>query len=128
MKILEARNVTKTFPGVVALDGVDISFELGKIHCIIGENGAGKSTLIKVLTGLHTPDEGEITIQGKDTLSDRKMFKKVAYVPQELDLFKHMTVAENLFMPFSNSGFNSVIVNNKELFKQAVPYLQKFQI
>ena len=128
MKILEASNITKRFPGVVALENVDISFELGKIHCIIGENGAGKSTLVKTLTGVYTPDDGKISIQGKDALTDKKMFEKVAYVPQELDLFKYMTVAENLFMPFSKSGFKGAIINNKELYKRAIPYLQKFQI
>ncbi|MDQ1143796.1 ABC-type sugar transport system ATPase subunit [Bacillus sp. SORGH_AS 510] len=128
MKILEANNITKRFPGVVALDSVDIAFEPGKIHCIIGENGAGKSTLVKILTGVYTPDEGEIQIANQDVRANKQMFDKVAYVPQELDLFKNMTVAENLFMPFSKTGFNSVFVNKKELYKQADPYLKKFQI
>jgi ABC-type sugar transport system ATPase subunit len=128
VKILEASKITKRFPGVVALDGVDISFEPGKIHCIIGENGAGKSTLIKILTGVYTPDEGNILIENTDVTTNKKMFEKVSYVPQELDLFKSMTVAENLFMPFFKSGFNSFIVNKKELYKKAIPYLQKFQI
>ena len=53
MKILEAKNITKMFPGVIALDSVDVAFEPGEIHAIIGENGAGKSTLIKCLTGVY---------------------------------------------------------------------------
>lgn len=128
MKILEAKNVTKTFPGVVALDNVDVSFELGKIHCIIGENGAGKSTFVKTLTGVHVPDNGEIIINGKDALKDKKLFEKVSYVPQEIDLFNHMTVAENLFIPFSKSGFTKKVIDYKKLYKKAVPYLEKFNI
>lgn len=128
MKVLEAAHITKIFPGVVALKDMEISFELGKVHCIIGENGAGKSTLIKTLTGVYTPEEGTILVDGKDTKDNRKAFEAIAYVPQELDNFKFMTVAENLFMPFSRSGFKSGIVNNQKLFKSAEPYLKKFQI
>ena len=58
MPILEAKSLTKVFPGVIALDSVDVAFEPGKIHCLVGENGAGKSTLIKCLTGVYEPDEG----------------------------------------------------------------------
>lgn len=61
MKVLEAREITKLFPGVVALNQVDISFQQGEIHCIIGENGAGKSTLIKCLTGVYIPEKGKET-------------------------------------------------------------------
>lgn len=128
MKVLEATHITKIFPGVVALNDVDISIEPGRVHCIIGENGAGKSTLIKTLTGVYVPEEGTILIDGKNVHKDKKLFERVAYVPQELDLFKYMTVAENLFMPFSRSGFKSAIVNNKKLYKSAIPYLKKFQI
>jgi ribose transport system ATP-binding protein len=127
-KVLELNNITKRYPGVVALDNVDVSFERGKVHCVVGENGAGKSTMAKILTGLYTPDEGTVTIDGENALRNKKLFEKVAYVPQELDLFSHMTVAENLFIPFSKSGFRNPIVNNRKLFKCAVPYLQKFQI
>ena len=62
MKILEAKNITKMFPGVVALDSVDVAFEPGEIHAIIGEKGAGKSTLIKCLTGVYEPEEGEVPV------------------------------------------------------------------
>ena len=82
MNILEATGITKVFPGVVALDSVDVSFEPGQIHCIIGENGAGKSTLIKCLTGVYTPEQGEVKINGQDALKQKELFDKVAYVPQ----------------------------------------------
>lgn len=127
MSILEAKNITKRFPGVIALDSVDISFEPGQIHCIIGENGAGKSTLIKCLTGVYTPEEGEVYIGGEDALKEKALFKKVAYVPQEIDLFNNMSVAENLFIPYEQSGVTGII-NQKELEKKAVPLLEKFKI
>jgi len=127
MKVLEAHNITKTFPGVVALNSVDVSFEPGEIHCVIGENGAGKSTLIKCLTGVYEPDEGQILINGMDVQKNRSLFDRIAYVPQEVDLFAHMSVAENLFLPFERSGFEGVI-NRKSLNERAIPILKKFRI
>ena len=127
MKVLEARNITKLFPGVVALDSVDVSFEPGEIHCIIGENGAGKSTLIKCLTGVYEPETGEVFVNGEDAMKNKALFGKVAYVPQEIDLFGYMSVAENLFLPFEKSGIKGT-VNQKELQKRAVPILEKFRI
>lgn len=127
MKVLEANGITKLFPGVVALDSVDVSFEAGEIHAIIGENGAGKSTLIKCLTGVYEPESGSVMIDGEDAITNKALFDKVAYVPQEIDLFGHMTVAENLFLPFEKSGFKG-LVNQNELRKAAVPLLEKFKI
>jgi ribose transport system ATP-binding protein len=125
--VLEAKNVKKIFPGVVALDSTNISFELGKVHCIVGENGAGKSTLIKCLTGIHVPDEGEIIINGERATRQNKLFSKIAYVPQEIDLFKNLSVAENLFIPYERSGFHSPI-NRKALRKKAIDILKKYNI
>lgn len=127
MKVLEAHNITKLFPGVVALDSVDVAFEPGEIHCIIGENGAGKSTLIKCLTGVYEPEEGEVLINGENAMKNKALFDKVAYVPQEIDLFGYMSVAENLFLPYEKSGIKG-IVNQKELEKKAVPILERFKI
>ncbi|MFA9464551.1 MAG: sugar ABC transporter ATP-binding protein [Velocimicrobium sp.] len=127
MKVLEARNITKIFPGVVALDSVEISFHLGEIHCIIGENGAGKSTLIKCLTGVYEPEDGQIFIQEMDAIKNKKLFDKIAYVPQEIDLFDYMSVAENLFLPYERSGIKG-LVKKKDLEDKAIPLLEKFQI
>jgi rhamnose transport system ATP-binding protein len=62
-KILELRNITKTFPGVKALDDVRFDLYRGEIHAIMGENGAGKSTFVKIITGVHLPDRGEIYLK-----------------------------------------------------------------
>lgn len=127
MEKLVAQNITKIFPGVVALDSVNLTLKSGQVHCICGENGAGKSTLIKCLTGVYTPEEGEIFIDGKNVKENRRLFEKIAYVPQEIDLFRHLTVAENLFMPFSRSNIKGII-SQKKLQKEAEPVLKKFNI
>lgn len=127
MKVLEAHNITKLFPGVVALDEVDVSFEEGRIHCIIGENGAGKSTLIKCLTGVYEPEQGEVMIDGQNALKNKALFDKIAYVPQEIDLFGYMSVAENLFLPYEKSGLKG-LVNQKTLEERAMPLLKRFRI
>ncbi len=128
MSIIETRNISKSFPGVLALNNVSVTIEQGRIHCIIGENGAGKSTLIKILTGIYQPDYGDVLIDGKSALVDRYLFDAVAYVPQELDQFDYMTVADNLFMCYEKSGFNNFFIYNRDLFKKAIPWLKKFQI
>jgi len=127
MKVLEAHNITKLFPGVVALDSVDVSFETGEIHCVIGENGAGKSTLIKCLTGVYEPEDGEIAINGQDARKNKGLFDKIAYVPQEIDLFGQMSVAENLFLPYQKSGFKGLI-SQRQLEDKAVALLERFHI
>ena len=79
--ILEVRNITKRFPGVVALDDVSVEFYPGEVHAIVGENGAGKSTLMKVLVGAYLPDEGEIVFQGKKvSFSHPRKHKRTASV------------------------------------------------
>ena len=127
MKVLEAKGIIKIFPGVIALNNVDVAFEPGKIHAIIGENGAGKSTLIKCITGVYIPESGNVIINEISAVENPNLFNKVAYVPQEIDLFNYMTVAENLFTPFEKTGIKGLI-NQKELFRKAVPLLEKFHI
>lgn len=127
MKVLEAKGLTKIFPGVVALDRIDISFEQGRIHCIVGENGAGKSTLIKCLTGVYKADEGEIYISGRLAKEDGVLFSKVVFVPQEIDLFQHLSVAENLFIPFEQTNINGLI-HQRKLEEIAVATIQEFGI
>ena len=62
--LIDAKGITKTFPGVRALDGVDFELRAGETHILLGENGAGKSTLMKVLSGAYAPDEGDVRIDG----------------------------------------------------------------
>lgn len=76
---------------------------------------------------MYEPEEGQVLIDGEDALKNKVLFDKVAYVPQEIDLFGYMSVAENLFLPYEKSGLKG-IVNQKELEKKAVPLLEKFRI
>ena len=98
--ILEMRNITKTFPGVKALDNVSFSVERGEIHALVGENGAGKSTLMKVLSGVypHGSYEGEIYFEGKECqFHDITQSEEVGLViiHQELALIPYLSIAEN---------------------------------
>lgn len=99
--LLSMSGITKTFPGVRALDGVDLEVQAGEVHCLLGQNGAGKSTLIKVLAGAHQPDSGTIRWRGEPvTLRSpiAAMRLGIATIYQELDLVEHMTVAENVHL------------------------------
>ncbi|WFE76610.1 sugar ABC transporter ATP-binding protein [Roseinatronobacter sp. S2] len=127
MAYLEARGLGRDFPGVVALDDVDIDVEVGRTHVLIGENGAGKSTFVKMVTGTDMPSRGTIRIDGQDTAEYPELFRYIAYVPQELSLFPHMTVAENLLMPFHRSGFRG-LVNRRGMERVAQSYLDRFGI
>lgn len=100
--ILEMRNVSKTFPGVKALDGINLKVKRGTIHALMGENGAGKSTLMKVLYGLYIPDEGS------ELIFDDKPFKPsrpidairsgLTMVPQEISPVANLTIADNFYL------------------------------
>ena len=95
------RGIRKIFPGVVALDGVDLTLEAGDVHMLLGENGAGKSTLMKILGGAYRKDAGEIRMNGAAVEIDspraaRDLGIRVIY--QELNLVPHLSVAENIFL------------------------------
>ncbi|NVN02056.1 MULTISPECIES: sugar ABC transporter ATP-binding protein [Asaia] len=128
MVLLKASGIRKTYPGVVALDHIDLTLEPGKVHILAGENGAGKSTLIKTLSGLVKPDTGTLVIDDADALQDHKLFERVAYVPQELNLFPYLTVAENMFMPFARSGFGRITVSEKAMEVEAAKFIARFGI
>ncbi|MGN0999231.1 MAG: ATP-binding cassette domain-containing protein, partial [Faecousia sp.] len=100
--MLELKNITKTYPGVVALNHVSMSFEQGEVHAVMGENGAGKSTLIKIISGAITPDPGgEIIFDGQSYPQMTPALSAengVAVIYQDINLVTPMTVAENIFM------------------------------
>ncbi|MFC4853405.1 sugar ABC transporter ATP-binding protein [Actinophytocola glycyrrhizae] len=106
--LLTMSGIVKTFPGVRALDGVDLEVRAGEVHCLLGQNGAGKSTLIKVLAGAHQPDSGVITWRGSPaTLGSPVAALKmgVATMYQELDLVDGLSVAENIFLGHEPATF-----------------------
>ncbi len=109
--ILEMKRITKRFPGVLALDGVDFSVRKGEVHALVGENGAGKSTLMKILAGAIMRDEGEIFLESREVdirnpLDAQKLGISIIY--QEFNLVPHLSVAENIFLGHlreTGSGF-----------------------
>ena len=123
--ILELKGITKIFPGVKALDQVQFQLKAGEIHGLVGENGAGKSTLIKIITGVHKADEGEIYIDGeKITFKGPKDAQKVgiAAIYQHVTAYPHLTVTENIFM--GHEIVKKGIVQWKEMNDQASELLK----
>jgi rhamnose transport system ATP-binding protein len=99
--ILELKGITKTFPGVRALDNVHFQLKRGQIHALIGENGAGKSTFIKVITGVHAPDSGEIILNGKrvEFRNPKEAIRHgIAAIYQYVTCYPDLSVTENIFM------------------------------
>ncbi|WP_030341745.1 sugar ABC transporter ATP-binding protein [Streptomyces californicus] len=99
--VLEARSVSKRFPGVVALDDVSFALRAGEVHALVGENGAGKSTLIKVLTGVYRSDEGEVRVSGEPVRFARPFEAQqagISTIYQEVNLVPLMSVARNIFL------------------------------
>ncbi|MDR3337098.1 MAG: sugar ABC transporter ATP-binding protein, partial [Treponema sp.] len=98
---LRLSSIVKTFPGIIALDDMNFELKSGEIHAICGENGAGKSTLMKVVTGVHAPDSGQIVLFDNEVRFSNPLdafSKGIAIIYQETSLFEEMTVLENLFL------------------------------
>lgn len=99
--ILEMKKIGKSFPGVKALDDMNFRLKRGSVHGLVGENGAGKSTLMKILSGVHTADEGHILINGEDVSfqnTTQSQQKGISIIHQELNLCWNLTVAENILL------------------------------
>ena len=99
--VMEAKGISKSFPGVKALSNVDVSIRSGEVVALLGENGAGKSTLIKVLSGVYQPDEGELFLEGKKIRFEVPLEAKkagIGVIHQELNYVATVSVAENIFM------------------------------
>src|SRR5471032_2303598 len=95
------RDISKSFPGVRALEGVSFDCAVGEVHAICGENGAGKSTLIKILGGVYPPDSGTILIEGREIAFSHPAAARragISIIHQELSLLPHRTVAQNVFL------------------------------
>jgi len=128
--ILELKGIEKNFPGVKALDGVDLKLKRGKVHALIGENGAGKSTLMQTISGIYKPCAGEIYVEGKKVVFDSTHdanAKGISIVYQELSLISSLTVAENIYanrQPVKR--FN--LINREQLYADTREMLQKFDI
>ena len=109
--VVEMLGITKSFPGVIALEEVDFSLKRGEIHALVGENGAGKSTLIKVLTGVEQPDRGTIALEGKVVQVRSPQHSQelgISTVYQEVNLCTNISVAENILLGHEPQRLGSI--------------------
>ncbi|MCX4634198.1 sugar ABC transporter ATP-binding protein [Streptomyces sp. P9-2B-2] len=129
-ELLRVEGVTKSFPGVRALDGVDLTLCAGEVHVLLGENGAGKSTLIKMLSGAHRPDEGRLLVDGEEvTVRSAQDAERlgIATIYQEFNLVPGLTVAENIFLgrqPRTRLG----LVDKKTMRARAAELLRRVRL
>lgn len=128
--ILQAVNITKQFPGTLALDQAQLELLPGEIHAVMGENGAGKSTLMKILSGVHKADAGQLLMDGQPITPANPreaLALGIAIVYQELSMVPTLTVAENIFpghLPTNRFG----MVNYRQLYQNAAQVLEKMQV
>lgn len=128
--VFEAKQISKLFPGVKALDGVDLTLRAGRLTALLGENGAGKSTLMKILAGVQPPDEGELLVQGEPvhfTSPRDAQDHGIAMIHQELSLVPDLTVAENIFLGREPLRFETLI-DYTELNCQATEWLKRLEL
>jgi len=125
---LEIRNISKSFPGVKALNKVNLSVRKGEVLALVGENGAGKSTLMKILSGVYEKDEGEIIINGSPAEFNSPLESQhlgISIIYQELNLLLNMNIAENIFLGREQRRSAKEFVNKKEMHEKAKILLDK---
>jgi inositol transport system ATP-binding protein len=124
--ILELKNISKSFPGVKAIDDISLCVKKGSVHVIVGENGAGKSTLMKIINGVYKPDQGTMVFDGKEigNLDPKKSMEiGISMIYQELNVIPEMSIAESIFLGREPSGKFKSFINNKQLYQAALEYL-----
>ena len=127
--ILTMKGIDKSFPGVHALDHVDLEIRKGEVLALMGENGAGKSTLMKVLTGIYKKDEGTITYEGKEVEFENPRAAQAAgvvIVHQELNMMSHLTVAQNIFI--GREIMKGKLIDDAKMNEEAKKLFQKLNI
>lgn len=130
--LLEMRQITKEFPGVLALDGVNFDLYPGEVHILLGENGAGKSTLVKTLSGAHEPDSGSIVVDGREVrIPNPKQSQAlgISIIYQEFTLIPYLTVAQNIYLGREprRHGIRGLI-DHRKLYQDAREVLDALQI
>ena len=127
--ILTMKEIDKSFPGVHALDHVNLEIRKGEVLALMGENGAGKSTLMKVLTGIYSKDSGSIVFEGKEVefANPREAQDAgIVIVHQELNMLSHLTVAQNIFI--GREMMNGKLINDSKMNKEAKKLFDQLNI
>jgi len=127
--LLEVNNISKRFPGVVALNDVSLQFMPGEVHAVVGENGAGKSTLMKILAGAYVPDSGTITLEDEKVSfshPQQAQSKGITIIYQEFNLLPDRTVAQNIFLGREPSRLG--VIDIRKLNKQAEDVLTEIGV
>jgi len=129
--ILQAKHITKKFPGVVALTDVSIDFYPGEVHALCGENGAGKSTLIKVISGVYEATEGTMIYDGRETQfknPGQALDAGISVIHQELSVANDLTVAENIFLGVEPKRGRSFLLDRKKMNEDAQAVLDRMHV
>jgi ribose transport system ATP-binding protein len=124
--LLEVRKVTKRFPGVVALQDIDLSLQAGEVLAVIGENGAGKSTLMKILAGVQEPDEGSLLVDGQAVQIDsvlKSLSLGIALIHQELNLSDNLDVGANIFL--GREPIKNGLISKKQIAEDSAKLLAR---
>ena len=127
--VLEMKDISKKFPGVLALDHANLEIKKGEVHILLGENGAGKSTLIKILAGAYSRDSGEIFFEGKKlgNLSPKQVQTLgISTIYQEFNLIPHLNIAENIFL--GKEPLSHGLLDKKELYKKATEIINRLDL
>ncbi len=129
--MLEVRSISKSFPGVKALDRVSVSFAPGSIHALLGENGAGKSTLMKIICGIYGPDEGEMFMDNR-RLHLRDTFEalthRISIVHQEIQVVPRASIAENIMLDKLDRYRRGLTIDWKRLHQDALEYMDMVEL
>ena len=129
--LLQLNQITKTFPGVIAVDRVDFDMKRGEVHALVGENGAGKSTLIKILGGLYQPDGGTVIFDGKEvffTSTHQSQMSGISVIYQEFNLIPDLSVAENIFIGREPRRIGNLFINWKRINADAQDVLDRLEV
>src|SRR6186713_1810887 len=131
MNALEMSGISKRFPGVIALDSVDLRVAPGEVVALVGENGAGKSTLMKILAGIHQPDDGEIRIKGKPVVipSPRESSRHgIGIIDQELEVIDTLDVAGNVFLGREPTRGPLRLLDRRKIERDTVSVLERLNL
>ena len=127
--LVEFKHITKRFPGVLALNDINLELKAGEVHVLIGENGAGKSTLMKILSGAYRQDEGELLIDGEAVKRNSPIISSslgIGMIYQELNLIPELSIVKNIFL--GSERKKGIFDDREGMYQEAEKYLQMLHL